>query len=340
MLFILAATFFACDDDKDLQELTENGLAPAMTNTVNAEYVFKKADADKTWAEFKWDKADFGANVVVEYTIEIDEEKGTYESPISFDAKNALKLTLKVSDINGKMNNKKYGAGVAKSLKGRIKASVKGASDIPALYSKEFKFKATPYKVVIVYPKIYVPGSHQGWSPDKAPNLYSVKDNKVYSGYVNFPGDNTEFKFTPKPDWSSDWGFASEGKLKVKGDNIKQAGAGYYYIVADINKLTYSVELREWSVIGNATPNGWDKGTKMTFNTTSNKLEITLPLAVGEFKFRVENLKDPWSVNLGDKGADGTMEEGGDNIKISTAGTYLITLDLTTPEYKYSVTKQ
>lgn len=338
MLFVFAATLFSCDDDRNIQQLTENGLVPTVTSTVDTDYTFVEADIDKSWVDFAWDKADFGANVIVEYTIEIDAEAGTYEAPITFDAKTATKLTLKVSDINGKLNNKKYVAGIAKAFKGRIKASVKGTSDVNPLYSSEFTFNATPYKVVIVYPKIYVPGSHQGWSPENAPNLYSVKDDKKYSGYINLPDASNEFKFTPNPNWDTDWGFASEGKLKVKGDNIKVDGAGYYYIVADVNKLTYSTELREWAIIGDATPNAWASGTKMTFNTTTNKLEITTNLIVGEFKFRAENLVDPWSENLGDTGADGSMEAGGDNVKITTAGSYLITLDLTTPEYKYSVT--
>ncbi|MEZ4905844.1 MAG: SusF/SusE family outer membrane protein [Spirosomataceae bacterium] len=44
-------------------------------------------------------------------------------------------------------------------------------------------------------------------------------------------------------------------------------------------------------------------------------------------------MKD-WGVNLGDNGADGILDAGGDNIK-TKAGTYLITLD--TKKNKYTV---
>jgi hypothetical protein len=45
-------------------------------------------------------------------------------------------------------------------------------------------------------------------------------------------------------------------------------------------------------------------------------------------KFRANN---NWDFNFGDTGADGTLEAGGTNI--STAGTYLITLDLSHQEH-------
>jgi uncharacterized protein involved in high-affinity Fe2+ transport len=54
-------------------------------------------------------------------------------------------------------------------------------------------------------------------------------------------------------------------------------------------------------------------------------------------KFRANNA---WDYNLGDTGANGTMEYGGDNIKVPSAGNYTITLDLSSPRnYKYSLTK-
>ena len=41
---------------------------------------------------------------------------------------------------------------------------------------------------------------------------------------------------------------------------------------------------------------------------------------------------DDWGVNLGDTGADGVLDAGGDNIAV-TAGTYNITLDITNNSY-------
>ena len=48
----------------------------------------------------------------------------------------------------------------------------------------------------------------------------------------------------------------------------------------------------------------------------------------GEYKFRSN---EAWALNYGDTGADGTLDDGGDNI-ISVAGTYSFVLDFTDPD--------
>jgi hypothetical protein len=80
----------------------------------------------------------------------------------------------------------------------------------------------------------------------------------------------------------------------------------------------------------------------MTYNPTSKKWEITLALSAGgnEFKFRAN---DGWDLNLGKDGndADESMDFGGDNLSVTTAGTYKISLDLSNPRnYQYTVVLQ
>jgi hypothetical protein len=58
-------------------------------------------------------------------------------------------------------------------------------------------------------------------------------------------------------------------------------------------------------------------------------------LTQAQMKFR---LNDDWGVNLGDNGADGSLEAGGANIVIPAAGTYNITLD--TVNNTYSLVQQ
>ena len=63
------------------------------------------------------------------------------------------------------------------------------------------------------------------------------------------------------------------------------------------------------------------------------KRQVSLTQA--QMKFR---LNDDWGVNLGDNGADGSLEAGGANIVIPAAGTYNITLD--TVNNTYSLVQQ
>ena len=74
----------------------------------------------------------------------------------------------------------------------------------------------------------------------------------------------------------------------------------------------------------------------MTYDDNTKKWSATVDIAAdGEFKFRANH---DWGLNYGDTGADGTLNEGGDNLKI-TAGTHTIILDLHNPGYYYFTIK-
>ena len=182
-----------------------------------------------------------------------------------------------------------------------------------------------------VSPYMYVPGNHQGWSPQTAPVVYS-SDFMNYSGFVSLDG---EFKFTSKPAWDgTNYGAGSTaGTLSTDGGagNLS-AETGFYLLNANTASLTWSAtKIETFGLIGSATAGGWDNSTAMTFDAKTVKYTLTTTLTDGEFKFRANNA---WDINLG-----GNIEQlsfGGDNIAIS-AGTYRITLSLNNPE-KYSCT--
>ncbi len=89
-------------------------------------------------------------------------------------------------------------------------------------------------------------------------------------------------------------------------------------------------EISEWGIVGSGY-NDWGATPDAPFYTTSeaNVFVAYVTLLDGEIKFRKDN---DWTVNFGDSGADGTLEEGGDNI-ISTAGTYKISLNFNDNTY-------
>ena len=113
--------------------------------------------------------------------------------------------------------------------------------------------------------------------------------------------------------------------------------AGYYLIVVDTEKLTYKATATAWGIIGDGTPGSWDNSTAMTYDKVAKVWTVTADLTQKEMKFRAN---DAWDLNFGDTGANGSLEYGGDNIKIPSAGNYTITLDLSSPRnYKYTLTK-
>jgi hypothetical protein len=140
-----------------------------------------------------------------------------------------------------------------------------------------------------------------------------------------------EIKFRKNNDWSVNFGDSgANGTLDAGGDNIV-VKKGSYLITVDFNKNTYTIEAKKiLGIVGSATPNSWD-GPDTKFNLDYAKEGIWylngMVLKEGEIKFR-EN--DDWTVNYGDDGANGSLEQGGANIVVS-AGTYDITLDFSNP---------
>lgn len=195
------------------------------------------------------------------------------------------------------------------------------------------KFTVTPVKT---FTQLYVPGNYQGWDPPTAPTIASANADGNYQGYINIPANtNYEFKFTDVPNWNgTTYGDGGAGKLVANGGgNMAFAGAGYYQIKASTGGKTWSAVATTWALIGDF--NSWGGDAAMTYDASAKVWKGTInAAAAGQFKFRANGA---WDINFGDTGADGSLEEGGDNINL-TAGTHTVTLDLHTPgNYIYSI---
>lgn len=189
----------------------------------------------------------------------------------------------------------------------------------------------------VQYPKLYVPGEYQGWvGTNTETSLSSALNNKVFEGHVYFPTDNSPFFFTrvPSPDFALKLGDNNgDGTLEMNGDTIRAGVAGLYYIRVNLNNNTYTMERREWGIIGDATPGGWNSDQNMTWNAEKNALEIAIDLTTGQFKFRAN---DDWAVNLGDNLGNAILTQDGANINVEN-GSYLIRLYIDKPDYTYEI---
>ncbi|MDP2069269.1 MAG: RagB/SusD family nutrient uptake outer membrane protein [Lutibacter sp.] len=85
-----------------------------------------------------------------------------------------------------------------------------------------------------------------------------------------------------------------------------------------------------WGLVGSATVNGWN-GPDMPLHKigSTNVYAGFFNLNEGEIKFRRDN---DWGVNYGDNGANGTIDDGGSNIKVAK-GLYKITFNLAAGTY-------
>jgi hypothetical protein len=121
----------------------------------------------------------------------------------------------------------------------------------------------------------------------------------------------------------------SDAEIRVKSI-VGVSGIPQYSNVIKI-KVTPFPAWDDWGIIGSATPGGWDNDTDLAYDLGTKKYSYDGALKAGEYKFRKDNA---WSVNRGDNGADGTMEQNGDNMKIAVDGNYLITVDFKTDKYE------
>ncbi len=160
-----------------------------------------------------------------------------------------------------------------------------------------------------------------GWDSE-TPLIYYPALN-TWRGGMHLKAD--EFKFRANQDWGYNYGSSAKNEtLNDGGDNIAVAMEADYYIVLDLsnpNKYTYSAN--RWGIIGSATADQWDSDQNMTWDAAGKVMKATLNLTVGEIKFRAN---DGWDLNLG--GDLNALTIGGDNIQITSAGSYTVTLNL------------
>jgi len=330
---LLMLLFVSCKKD-ETKTVAGNGTPPVLTSTQNT-LVLDSVNAGKEAVVFNWTTSSFNYNAGVSYAVQVDAAGKNFSSPKEVALNTALTHTFTVAEINNLANQVGLIPGAAGKLEVRAKASI-GDTFAPA-YSNVLTVTVTPYQIIINYPSLYVAGSYQSWDPASAPKISSIADNKVYEGYINFPDASTDFKFTSQNNWNGvNYGTSSPGTLNAGGgDNLHMDGAGYYLIKADTKALTYSLTKIVWAVTGDATGSS-SADTPMIYDIANKVWTVTKTLSAGSFKFRA-NGSD--AINMGDD--NGKPKYGGADIKVATAGSYKITLNLSIPgNYTYSVIKQ
>ncbi|MFD1096451.1 SusE domain-containing protein [Salegentibacter chungangensis] len=341
-----------------------------FTNSTASSYILAAATSSNVAERFVWNEVDFDAPTTVTYELQASASKGFNDlSVIGETSGNNLEVT--VSDLMGLAAD----AGLDNDPEtddpnmGQVYFRVHAYAGDGAGNALEHTSEVMPITVVLpeaeeegeaALPMIYVVGNFQAaggygsdWTPaDGAPLAAEGAGETEYAGFVYINADAPEFKFLPTNEgWDGDYGDTGEKNGAFNGtieqEDEVNAGTpdgtgGYYLVEVDTDALTYDLTETNWGVIGNATPTGWDADTDMTYDAESKTWSVTLDLTAQEapdngIKFRAN---DAWDLNLGDTGADGTMEFGGENIGVPESGNYTITLDLSNPrQYTYTLTK-
>lgn len=361
----LFSALVSCNDETldPVASVSQNIVLSAPTG---GNYALTAATASSNAFTAKWTSSEFGFSAAARYTLQVIKANGSFNTPGVFPLGDFnvagvkdLEKTITNRQLNAALLGAGGGIGTSQSYKVRIVGSPLDQSSTTVssilAVSNEITITATAFDTYDEFARIYVPGNYQGasgygnnWSPDHAnvAKLFSAGNDGNYEGFVWMNEANPEFKFTPVPAWNGDKG-ESNGSGAFSGvlgtaSNIKpSAGAGTYFFKVNWTAGTYTMDKRQVSIIGAATPNGWDNGTPLTLDTNPaspyyQMYTINLTLSANEFLIR---LKDDWSVKMGTLSGSNTAETvttggqykiklGGGNMKVPTAGNYKVVLDI------------
>ena len=356
LISMVSLLFFGCKKE-ETRVILRKGIVPALAAS-STNLVLTQAHATDTSEIFSWTASQYGFIAAVKYTLQIAKTGTNFATPKEVNIGSGLLLQkYSQSDFNTLCILLGLPTGSASSIDVRVKSSI--SDSIPAIYSNTVTMSVTPYFVIINYPSLWNPGDYQGWDPGSAPKISSVTGNGVYEGYFYVPSGGTyQFKITSQADWNgTNYGWASSssgtsgtgktvsGTLSTSGSagNLffpNPPGGAYYYVKANTGALTWYVKSTTWGIIGDApiASNNWSNDVPMTYDIANKVWTVTTNFQVGSFKFRANGDWSDGKNNFGDDNADLSLDYGGANIAITTAGVHTITLDLHLPgQYTYKI---
>lgn len=321
---LIALSLWSCKKDGTLTTAAD-GTGGSLKSSATA-VVLDKSVLTSNVVTLTFTNASFGYQAAITNVMQISPKGANFAAvktkEVTLDAK-ATTISYNGLDFNNLLLSLNLPTTVNSDVEVRIKSSI-SASMAPT-YSNVVTMSAKPFPLTSW---IYVPGNYQGWDPASADSLVSVTGNGVYTGIIKFDGNN--FKITPAKKWDIAYGTTGGGKLSTSGGDISSVSAGLKLLTVDLNANVYTLEdAKVWAIIGNATPGDWSADTDMKFINDGNGVwKLTTNLTVGEMKFRQDH---DWGVNLG--GSGGNLSVGGDNIPVTVAGNYTITLNTITNKY-------
>ena len=331
------------------QLILSKGSLPSDALKASANNIILSSNNDdSTVITFNWPAVNYGTKVIATYTLELDIPSDTsganaWGNATSIIVGNSLNYSFQGKALNNLLNTVfLVPAGVPDSIVVRLIANVNqyngSASTIPPVYSSTVKLIVTPYAL-----NLYVPGAYQGWDPATAPQIAPIAGKPgLYEGYVNIIGTGLQyFKYTNAPDWNHiNYGDGGNGTISTDGSaaGLSVPNGGYYYLTANLNNMTWSATQTTWSIIGDATPGGWNTDTQMTYDTTTQVWTVMANMTkAGSFKFRAN---DAWVIDFGVDG-NGNLQyadnpflgytAGLNDLTVPSDGNYTITLDLHIP---------
>lgn len=350
LFIIFLAGLTACKKEAEITKMAVVSFGSEPTASVSA-LTLNKAKDTSSVVTFSWPAVKYPVKAQVTYALQIDVPTDTVGNNGWANAKTVTvgKDVLSKSYLGKDLNTMALDMGLQPATEGTLVVRIQSYQDQYA-YTKALTLKVTPYQPVATYPLLYIPGNYQGWNPGAAPTAAALKP-KIYEGYVYMPAaDNYYFKFTTAQDWNHiNYGDGGNGSITEDGlaGGLVSPGPGYVQVSINLNTKTWLAVPTTWSILGDASPGGWNTDTQLTYDPAKQVWSVTCDLKKdGSFKFRANNA---WVIDFG-VNADGNLAYADNpvfgydgsvqNITVPVDGNYTITLDLHDPSnYNFKLKK-
>lgn len=327
LLIIAPLVLVSCEDDAVLA--TFNSNASVNINLSTTAVTLNADNADLEALTISWAKPDFGFNAAPEYKVLVDNVGDNFSSPEVVQAGTALQKVLTVAELNGILLKLELEQGVATDVEMKVIVEI---GDYNSIDSNVMTLNAIAYQDLLDLSTTWgvIGSAANDWGATPDLPFYQTGTANVYVAYVNLI--DGEIKFRENNAWDNNYGdTGADGTLDAGGDNIA-VSAGTYKITMNLSALTYDIESFSWGLVGSATTNGWDgPDMPLEYDPFSDTWRAIVSLVDGDVKVRKNN---DWTVNYGDTGADGILDDGGDNI-VAAAGTYLVTVNFNDLAYTF-----
>ncbi|MCU4177501.1 SusE domain-containing protein [Carboxylicivirga sp. N1Y90] len=269
----------SCSEDKEYAKIMnpDEVDAPSVTApSEGEEFVLSLDDKDELAMIIRWDKSDFGIDIKMDFSVDIDVKDGDFTMPINLALTTSDSLALTQEELNKKLLELGLSPGQSADFDIRVKSTVN--YQIEDKISEIVTVSGTPYSTI--FPSIYMIGAGVGgWDPALAVEVAATEEPKKYytKAYFIAEGD-ANFRFFTNPDWGSTLGgwdvfpnYPIEFLQPKEGDgdpNFEFIGTtGWYELWVDEGTGTIQMKAttEPWLYLtGDATHGwGWDDPTKI-----------------------------------------------------------------------------
>lgn len=309
---------------------------PTFTSIANGDaFVLALVNNSVEAVNVMWDDAVLQSSLGVDVTYYLEAATAGSSFAMPLDGGNVVNMNS-ISLTNAQLNTLAISSGIPVDTAGdldlRVRSVIEDVNTGATLErtSETVTINVTTYLTVLDLSTTWgvVGSAANNWGATPDLPFWRTDVDGVLAAYVTLT--DGEIKFRENNDWTLNYGDdGADGTIDQNGANIAVT-AGSYKITLNFNNNTYMIEEFSLGIVGSAFNNwGATPDFMLEYDQYSDVFRGIVTLLDGEMKFRMNN---DWSVNYGDDGADGTIEQNGANIGVS-AGIYIVTVDLNNSEY-------